>query len=329
MPFGRRPSRSSRDFEIKSARGRRRYSSALVAGRTRRRGRGMHLWIPISLVFASGLGVAAYFTFGSGSVHTAKRATDAGVDERQAPVREARRSERGDSGGDRNASKPHRRCALVPGRHYIRGSSRRGRVAVTFDDGPSEYTPRVLDVLGKHKARATFFVLGQEIARKPDRISRIANAGHEIGNHTYGHPSLTGLSESARIQEIRRTQKQLEILGDRAPCILRPPFGSVDSEVLNTLRKTGFASIGWSVETSDYLKPSPDDMSHEVLSNVEPGSIVLMHDGGGDRSSTVKALPSILNGLQHKGLEPVTITELIAGPRPERTVRGSVVARTL
>ncbi|MGN7455961.1 polysaccharide deacetylase family protein [Paenibacillus pasadenensis] len=170
-------------------------------------------------------------------------------------------------------------------------------IALTFDDGPDpEFTPRVLELLARYGAKATFFLLGMRAAEQPELAARIAAEGHEIGNHTWLHPDLTAEPEETARREIGQAQQLLERLSGRAPVLFRSPYGTYDDRLLELAGELGFGFCLWSVDTEDWRLPGADALT-ERLSRARPGDVVLMHDAGGDRSQTVEALERALPEL--------------------------------
>jgi peptidoglycan-N-acetylglucosamine deacetylase len=170
---------------------------------------------------------------------------------------------------------------------------RGGVVYLTFDDGPGPYTPAILNILRATHSTATFFELGFRQAQYPAEAARIRAQGSGIGNHTYNHPNLTKLTPG-------QIQWQLEH-GPHSHCV-RPPYGATDATVQHILSQLGLRQVLWSVDTRDWSRPG---ITHIVKTATGPqvraGTIVLMHDGGGNRSQTVAALPQIITTLQDQG----------------------------
>ena len=178
-------------------------------------------------------------------------------------------------------------------------------VYLTFDDGPHpDYTPQILDVLARHDARATFFVVGSLAQAYPDIIQRIAAEGHAIANHTWSHEDLAGLSRAAFDETIGRTQT---VLGDLAAPCLRPPYGSVDAFTREWASDHGLSLLTWDASPRDWLRPPAEEIADYIVKWARPGVVLLMHDGGGDRSTTVRGLDMALERLTGRGLryEPV------------------------
>ena len=173
-------------------------------------------------------------------------------------------------------------------------------VYLTFDDGPHpEYTPQMLDVLARHDARATFFIVGSLAQAYPELIQRIAAEGHTVANHTWKHEDLAGLSRAAFDETISRTQI---VLGDLATPCLRPPYGSIDAFTREWGESHGLSLMMWDASPSDWLLPPAEEIADYIVKWARPGVVILMHDGGGDRSRTVQGLDMALERLADRGL---------------------------
>lgn len=181
------------------------------------------------------------------------------------------------------------------------------RVAITFDDGPSDHTERVLRALRRSDAKATFFVVGREIPGREEVLRRIVDEGHEIGNHSVLHDPLP----TAR--ELRAANRLIERAAGFRPCHFRPPGGRWDDRLVTRAARLGMTTVTWSVETRDWADQSPAAIRASVLEATEAGSIVLMHDGGGDRSGTARVASRVIAELTRRGYELVTVTELLGG----------------
>jgi peptidoglycan/xylan/chitin deacetylase (PgdA/CDA1 family) len=178
-------------------------------------------------------------------------------------------------------------------------------VALTFDDGPSEYTPGFLDVLRREHVPGTFFEVGQEIGGRDATLRRIMREGDEIGNHTTHHTEYPGYAN------IAPTTSLIEAVTHFRPCLFRPPGGAVDSSVIAAAGADGLRTITWDVDPVDWSTPGSAAVYSRVVGAVQPGSIVLMHDGGGDRSGTLAALPQIIDTLRARGYRFATVTGLL------------------
>ncbi len=204
------------------------------------------------------------------------------------------------------------------GRTLTHGSDP-GQMALTYDDGPNDpHTLRLLDVLARHEAKATFFLIGQYVRQRPEIARAIQGAGHEIGNHTYSHPNLIFVSPAKLRQELQDCRKALEdAIGIPAP-LFRPPFGGRRPDVLKTVRSLGLLPVMWSVTAFDWSAKSPEEIVDKVARQVDgrrrkQGEIVLLHDGGHlafgvDRSHTVAATSVLLEKYATKRF--VTVSEL-------------------
>ncbi|WP_055715982.1 polysaccharide deacetylase family protein [Streptomyces torulosus] len=183
------------------------------------------------------------------------------------------------------------------------GGRDRKEIALTFDDGPQPgNTERVLDVLGRYGVPATFFCVGMNARAHPDILTRMREQGHGFGNHTWSHPFLPELTRSQLTEQIERTQEAIaEASGGPAPTLFRPPYGSRTPEVLGWLAESGLTTALWDVVPDDWSMPGTDTVARVVLDQARPGSVVLLHDGGGDRSQTVDALPVMIEGLLERG----------------------------
>lgn len=180
-------------------------------------------------------------------------------------------------------------------------------VALTFDDGPGKYTDRLLDCLKKNNAKATFFMVGSSVPGYKATVKKMADMGCELGNHSYSHAYLTGLSGSGIASEVSRTSTNIKKAAGRGPTLFRLPYGAgaSDSRVLSAL---GLPSIYWSIDTRDWANTgNPDHTVKEVLNNVKSGDIVLMHD---IHYSSVVAAERIIPELKKRGYQLVTVSQL-------------------
>jgi peptidoglycan/xylan/chitin deacetylase (PgdA/CDA1 family) len=202
-------------------------------------------------------------------------------------------------------------CRYRPRTTSVRtGPASRRRIALTFDDGPSPYTSRVLDVLEREHVPATFFVLGENVAGHEDLLTRMLSDGDMIGNHSFTHVDLSRAS-SSELTQIDDTQATIEAATGFTPCLLRPPYGRTSKKLLAALSRRRLTSTLWSVNPQDFLRPGTATIKQRVLAHVKAGSIILDHDGGGDRSQTLAAIPSIIKTLKARGYTFVTVTDLL------------------
>jgi peptidoglycan/xylan/chitin deacetylase (PgdA/CDA1 family) len=192
-------------------------------------------------------------------------------------------------------------------------------VALTFDDGPSIYTSKVLDILDRQGVKATFFVVGRNAVNNPHLLRRAVESGHEIGDHTWSHASLPSLKKAARLQEVEGASDVVRSATGHAPVLFRPPYGAMRPGTNREVRRLGMLPVVWSVDVKDY---EPNVTAKALIARVRqalrPGSIILLHDGGGDRRKTVAALPTILAEVAKAGYKPVTVTQLLNDAPPQR-----------
>lgn len=179
-------------------------------------------------------------------------------------------------------------------------------IALTFDDGPSSFTDRLLDCLEANNAKATFFMVGKEILSFPDEVKRMKALGCELGNHTYDHTDLATLSASDISSEISRVDQELVNLTGQGATVVRPPYGSVNDTVKATV---GTPMILWSIDTLDWKTQDVQATVEEVMNNVQDGSIILMHD---IYSTSVDAAEILIPQLIEDGYQLVTVHELAA-----------------
>ncbi|MFD0277695.1 polysaccharide deacetylase family protein [Kitasatospora sp. NPDC127111] len=175
-------------------------------------------------------------------------------------------------------------------------------VALTIDDGPDpRYTPTVLSLLEQYGIRATFFLIGENVAEHPALVREIAARGHHIANHTWTHPDLRRLSDTQVRDELTRTSDLLNRTIGKPPTWFRAPGGDWSTASLKVAADLGMRNMAWSVDPRDWARPGTSVITDRILKDVRPGAIVLNHDGGGDRSQTVAALKAYLPVLVDSG----------------------------
>jgi peptidoglycan/xylan/chitin deacetylase (PgdA/CDA1 family) len=179
---------------------------------------------------------------------------------------------------------------------------------LTFDDGPSPvFTPQIVELLARHDAQATFFVIGVHVRRAPAALRPVAEAGHTIANHTLSHKSLAGRSREAFAEELQATGNLVvTAAGDLLPAghtlrYLRPPGGGVDATTAPYAAELGYQVVGWDIDPKDWRRPGAAAISSHVIQRTFPGAIVVLHDGGGASQQTVIAVETILEELGRQG----------------------------
>jgi peptidoglycan/xylan/chitin deacetylase (PgdA/CDA1 family) len=178
-------------------------------------------------------------------------------------------------------------------------------VALTFDDGPSEYTPEFLEVLREKGVPGTFFEIGQEMPGREDVMRQILAEGNELGDHTMNHVEFPGYEQIAGAGARIRAYTHFK------PCLFRPPGGGVNAGVIAGAGSLGMRTITWDVDPQDWSLPGTGAIYSNVVGHARDGSIILMHDGGGPRSETLAALPQVIDTLRARGFGFATVSELL------------------
>jgi peptidoglycan/xylan/chitin deacetylase (PgdA/CDA1 family) len=202
---------------------------------------------------------------------------------------------------------------------FVLSAPRRTRkVALTFDDVPDpRYTPLVLATLKREKIHATFFVVGSRALKHPELVKRIQKEGHAIGNHSFNHPDFSKLPLDEVKRQIERSEAAIKGTVGFAPRLVRPPYGEITPSQLDWARANGYTVVNWDVDSSDWRQLSAQRVFMNVTRSVRPGSIILLHAGGGTGQNlfgTVDAIPKIVRWLRSHGYEPVTLPELLGIP---------------
>ncbi len=203
------------------------------------------------------------------------------------------------------------------GRVYWRGDPAERAVALTFDDGPSQpFTAQVLDVLREHEIKATFFVIGENLARNPELAARMVREGHELANHSQSHPWVFKMRFSSIREDIELCQDGIEKAAAYRPRFFRQPVGLNNPSVMKVLDEMGMVMVGWQARAYDGFRVSADKVVSRIMRGVGPGGIILLHDGCDgvlecDRTPTVEALKVIIPGLKEKGYRFSTVSGLL------------------
>lgn len=181
--------------------------------------------------------------------------------------------------------------------------------ALTFDDGPTEFTPKFLDLLKEHEVKATFFCIGKQIEKYPEIFQRIIAEGHTIGNHTFSHSNSTGfLSTFKMTEEIEKCDEVMMKVGNIKTNLYRPPFGVTNPNIAKAIRKTGKKSIGWNVRSLDTIIDNEKKIYQRVTKGLKKGSIILLHDTS---EKTYRVLADLLLFLKDKKYSTFTVDTLI------------------
>jgi peptidoglycan/xylan/chitin deacetylase (PgdA/CDA1 family) len=193
----------------------------------------------------------------------------------------------------------------------------RAWLALTFDDGPGDWTGAILDLLDRYGARATFFCLGERVRGRAPLLRRMLAEGHEIGNHLFSHRHPEALSDDEVRDELTRTAQEIEAATGLAPTLVRPPYGEEPERIAAVAAELGLGPVVlWSIDPEDWKAPPADAIAEHVLQEARAGAIVDLHDGWGrtegTRQPTVEALERLVPELQSRGFRLVSVSELLA-----------------
>ena len=197
-----------------------------------------------------------------------------------------------------------------------RGGTRRREIALTFDDGPGPETPRIMRVLRRARAPATFFFVGQQLDFFGSMLRDEVRHGFSIGDHTQNHAPLGLLRAGEQRRQLVTAARHARRYGVENLSFFRPPYGSYNRHTLQVARALGMLMVLWTIDTGDFRRPGTRAIVKAVMSRARPGAIVLMHDGGGPRRQTAQALPTIIRRLRHRGYRLVTVPQLLAEDPP-------------
>ncbi|MBV9425786.1 MAG: polysaccharide deacetylase family protein [Solirubrobacterales bacterium] len=212
---------------------------------------------------------------------------------------------------------------------YVRVAGRQHReIALTFDDGPGPYTPRVLSILQAQNVPATFFEVGLLERYFHDSTSKIVADGYVIGDHTMDHAPMSLLSPANQRAQLLEQIATIQRYGAPFPRLFRPPYGLWNRVTLALLHSYRMLMVLWTVDTNDYLRPGVSAIVHSVLAGARPGAIILLHDAGGDRSQTVHALPKIISALRARGYRFATVPQLLLDNPPPHNQQISAILGT-
>ncbi len=186
-------------------------------------------------------------------------------------------------------------------------------VALTFNDGPSPWTPRFLAILEAFRDPATFFVLGTQVAQYPDIVRQEIWLGMEVGNHTFGHINLAQHSFAHDYRDLAETNRLVAEVTGSTPTVMRPPYGAYNASSLRAASLAGLRVILWSAteNSGNWKNPGVASIVARVMRHLAPGDIILFHDAGSHLGSTLRALPVILKDLRALGYRCVTVSELL------------------
>jgi peptidoglycan-N-acetylglucosamine deacetylase len=193
-----------------------------------------------------------------------------------------------------------------------RGDARRPAVALTFDDGPNPpYTLQILEILHAYKVQATFFCVGERIQQFPEVVQQMQSEGHTVANHTWSHPALPDLTDEQIALELTRCTAMIEQVTGTKPTLFRTPYVRQNDHILSLIEQHHLVSIFGNDAARDWQRPGAAVIYKRVTSQFHNGDILVMHDGGGDRSDTVSVLPQLIEWMHGQKMEIVTLHQLI------------------
>jgi peptidoglycan-N-acetylglucosamine deacetylase len=200
----------------------------------------------------------------------------------------------------------------IMGEYFNQVETKEPVVALTYDDGPNpEYTNKLINLLDELEVKATFFTIGKEIKAHPQVIKQLVKSGHEVGNHSYSHQKMTWKTPKFIAEEINKTDELLRELGVENEILFRAPFGFKRLTLPYILKQKKRKNILWSLDPKDYQESNPEIIAQRIIQNIKPGTIILLHDGGGDRTATINATEIVINKLQARGYRFLTVSELL------------------
>ncbi len=198
------------------------------------------------------------------------------------------------------------------------------KVAISFDAAwGNEQTDTLLDILDSYNVKSTFFLVGDWVDKYPESVKKIAEHGHDVGNHSNSHPHMTQMSNDAMIEEITACNQKIENTIGKSPTLFRAPYGDYNNDVVNSVKGLDMYCVQWDVDSLDWKDPTPDEIKNRILSKIGNGSIVLMHNGA---TNTPEALPMVIEGILDAGYEIVPISEILLDGDYYTDVEGKMCA---
>lgn len=183
------------------------------------------------------------------------------------------------------------------------------KIAISFDAAwGNEETQILIDILNRYHVKTTFFVVGAWVDKYPESVKALANAGHEVCNHSNTHPHMTKLARTEMVAQMTDCNNKIKSITGISPTLFRPPYGDYNNALIEAAKSVNMYAIQWDVDSLDWKNPTPKEITQRVISNVKPGSIVLFHNGA---KNTPTALPAIIENLQGQGYAIVPISQLI------------------
>lgn len=195
---------------------------------------------------------------------------------------------------------------------FVNGDITKKTVALTFDDSPDENnTNKVLDVLNRYNIKASFFMIGAPMNdTNATAVTRASNEGHLVLGHCFTHPRLTNLTSEAITQQLNTTSERIEALTGKYPILYRPPYGSINQSVVDTINTNGFSTVLWSLDSLDWAIKDSNAIVNNVITHIRDGDIILMHSSQAN-AATVQALPEIIEKLHTLGYTFLKVDEIL------------------
>jgi peptidoglycan/xylan/chitin deacetylase (PgdA/CDA1 family) len=201
-------------------------------------------------------------------------------------------------------------CKAAGASYRTNGPRGKKVVALTFDDGPGPLTPQFYSVLEREKVPGTFFLIGQQVGGKGALLKRALNDGFALGDHTWSHANVSG-GGAAAARQVSSAKSAIVRTTGYTPCLFRAPYGAVSGSLIGLVRGQGMNTIQWDVDPTDWSTPGTGAIYSRIIAQTRPGSIILMHDGGGPRGQTLAALPQVIDTLKRKGYSFATVPDLL------------------
>lgn len=194
---------------------------------------------------------------------------------------------------------------------FVNGDTAKKQVSLTFDDGPDgRITPKILEILKQNNVKGNFFFTGENVVKYPSVVKKTYQEGNLVLNHSYNHLDFKKENNDTVKNQILRTENEIFKIIGKKPAIMRPPYGDIDERIVKDILQTGNKAVIWSIDTLDWSQKERDNIIKNVLDNLRPGDIILMHSNS-DKSETAAALPKIISGIKEKGYEIVTLDKLL------------------
>lgn len=197
---------------------------------------------------------------------------------------------------------------------FINGFTEEKICALSFDDGPDGIiTPKILDTLKNAGINASFFVIGNQVKQYKNVVKRASDEGNLVLNHSFTHPDFLNMNAENIKKQLSETEDMIYNITGKRPAILRPPYGSLNDTIISTSKASGYSIVIWSTDTLDWSQKDKDNIVKNVIDNIRPGEIILMHCND-DKKATAEALPIIISELKAKGYSFVTLDKLLDVP---------------